>query len=73
MSHPRSDFMVRYLTPLVDCKVTEVKPSEDPDFTTIVFLRPNGETFNCELSSDAEGNAYLNSLSHYIVTLRLAL
>jgi len=22
--------------------------------------------------SDAEGNAYLNSLSHYIVTLRLA-
>lgn len=56
MSHPESDFMVRYLNPLVGCKVKEIKPSEDPEWTTIVFEKEDGSTMDCELSADAEGN-----------------
>ena len=56
MSHPKPEFMVKYLQSLIGCTVEEVKPSEDGEFTTIVFRRPNGEVFNCELSSDEEGN-----------------
>ena len=57
MSHPGPDFMVRYLQPLIGCTVEEAKPSADGEFTTIVFRRPDGRTFECELSSDEEGNA----------------
>lgn len=57
MSHPSPKFMVPYLKPLVGAVVTGVKPSADGEFTTIVFRRPNGATFECELSSDEEGNA----------------
>lgn len=57
MSHPKPDFMVRYLQPLIGCTVEEVKPSDDEEFTTIVFRKPDGTIFECELSSDEEGNA----------------
>jgi hypothetical protein len=55
MSHPESAFMVRYLKPLVGCKVKAIKPT-DAEFTAIVFETPDGEEIECELASDAEGN-----------------
>lgn len=66
MSHPPSDFMVQYLQPLIGCTVTEVKPSSDGEFTTIVFTAKDGQTMDCELSSDEEGNApgFLFGLPH---------
>jgi len=66
MSHPPSDFMVRYLRPLIGCTVTDVKPSPGGEFTTIVFTKADGQKMNCELSSDEEGNApgFLFGLPH---------
>jgi len=54
MSHPNPEFMKRYLAPLIGCVVTEIKDAGD-GFTVIVFER--GDTrYECELSSDEEGN-----------------
>lgn len=54
MSGLGCEFMKRYLAPLIGCVVTEIKEAAD-GFTTIVFER--GDTrYECELSSDEEGN-----------------
>jgi hypothetical protein len=47
--------MKRYLAPLIGCVVTEIKDVGD-GFIVIVFEK--GDTrYECELSSDEEGNA----------------
>lgn len=56
MSHPSSEYMPRYLAPLVGCKVVEVKDS-GYGFVSLVFDRADGEKYSCMLSSDEEGNA----------------
>jgi len=55
MSHPNQQFMKKYLAPLVGCVVKEIKNGSN-GFTAIVFVTPSGERFECELSSDTEGN-----------------
>lgn len=54
MSHPSAEYMLRYLQPLVGCKVEAVKDSGD-GFVSLVFERA-GEKYCCMLSSDEEGN-----------------
>lgn len=57
MSHPNSKFMKKYLAPLIGCVLTEVKTKPD-GFVALVFAPPQGgKPFECELSSDEEGNA----------------
>lgn len=54
MTTPHSKFMLRYLLPLVGCKVVGIK-EKDEGFVTIVFAGL-GKVYECELSKDEEGN-----------------
>lgn len=54
MSHPNPEFMRRYLAPLIGCVVTGIRAAAE-GFTMIVFEK-GGERYECELSSDEEGN-----------------